>query len=187
MNRGVKKLLKMTAKGAPGNGFRVWLLRRAGYEIGDDVYIGEDLIIVDELDQAGGVAIGDRVAFAPRVTLVTCSYPNNSHHRDIVPERFGPIRIGQDAWLGTGSIVLPDVTIGEGAVVGAGAVVTRDVPAMAVVMGTPARVVRMLDQPVPAADAGSGTEAALDQRAEAGAGRGASTDTQPRGGEADVA
>ncbi len=49
--------------------------------------------------------------------------------------------IGPRAWLGAGSMVLKGVRIGENAIVGAGAVVMRRVPANAVVMGNPARVV----------------------------------------------
>lgn len=147
MNKARKKLLKMAAKSAPGNGLRVWLLRRAGYSIGSDVYVGESLIIVDELDEPGAVTIGDRVALAPRVTLVTSSYPNNSRYRGVVPESAGPIVIGDDAWVGSSSVILPNVTVGEGAVVGAGAVVTRDAPSMCIVAGSPARVLRKLDEP----------------------------------------
>ena len=50
--------------------------------------------------------------------------------------------IEDDADLGVGAIVLPGVHVGRGAVVGAGAVVTRDVPAYAVVAGSPARILR---------------------------------------------
>ena len=49
------------------------------------------------------------------------------------------IRLEEDVWIGSGAIVLPGVTFGRGAVVAAGAVVTRDVPALTVVGGTPAR------------------------------------------------
>jgi UDP-2-acetamido-3-amino-2,3-dideoxy-glucuronate N-acetyltransferase len=46
--------------------------------------------------------------------------------------------------IGSGAVILPGVTIGEGAVVGAGAVVTKDVPARTIVVGNPARVLRIL-------------------------------------------
>ncbi|EPR43829.1 phosphonate metabolim protein, transferase hexapeptide repeat family [Desulfovibrio sp. X2] len=56
--------------------------------------------------------------------------------------RSDAVTIGHDAWLGHGVIVLPGRSVGIGAVVGAGSVVTRDVPDYAVVVGSPARVVR---------------------------------------------
>lgn len=52
------------------------------------------------------------------------------------------VEIGHDVWLGHGSIVLPDVTIGNGAVVGAGAVVTDDVDPYTIVAGVPAEPIR---------------------------------------------
>ena len=50
--------------------------------------------------------------------------------------------IGHDVWIGHGAIVLPGRRIGTGAVIGAGAVVTKDIPAYAVAVGNPARVIR---------------------------------------------
>jgi hypothetical protein len=55
----------------------------------------------------------------------------------------GPVRIGNDCWVGYRAIILSGVTVGDGAIVGAGAVVSRDVPPYAVVAGNPARVVGM--------------------------------------------
>ena len=49
-----------------------------------------------------------------------------------------------DAWLGTDSIILPNVRIGTGAVVGAGAVVLKDVPDFTVVVGIPAKVIKKI-------------------------------------------
>lgn len=53
-----------------------------------------------------------------------------------------PPALGRDVWVGSSSVILQGVTIGDGAVVGAGAIVTKDIPAFAVVVGAPASVVR---------------------------------------------
>jgi maltose O-acetyltransferase len=145
LRRGYKRLLKLLAKHTPGYNVRCQLLRMAGYKIGGRVYIGEDLIIIDELDDRARVKIGDRVAIAPRVTLVISSHPNFSRVRPFVKCVHGYIEIGDDAWIGTGCIILPDVRIGKGAVVGAGSVVTKDVPDFAVVAGVPAKPIKKLD------------------------------------------
>ena len=54
----------------------------------------------------------------------------------------GDIVVGDDVWIGYGSIILSGVKIGQGAVVAAGAVVTKDVPPYAIVGGNPARIIK---------------------------------------------
>ena len=55
----------------------------------------------------------------------------------------GGITIEDDVWLGYRTIVLDGVRIGKGAVIGAGSVVTQDIPAGAIAVGVPARVIKM--------------------------------------------
>ncbi len=53
----------------------------------------------------------------------------------------GPVSIGHNVWIGDNVIILSGVTIGNGAVIGAAAVVTKNVPAYAIAVGNPARVI----------------------------------------------
>jgi phosphonate metabolism protein (transferase hexapeptide repeat family) len=53
------------------------------------------------------------------------------------------VEIGHDVWLGHGAIIMPGVKVETGAAVGSGAIVTKDVPPFAIVVGVPARVLRM--------------------------------------------
>ena len=55
-----------------------------------------------------------------------------------------PVSVGDDCWIGGGSIVLPGVRIGNGVTIGAGSVVTKDIPDNVLAYGTPCRVVREL-------------------------------------------
>lgn len=141
----LKKLFKTMARFTPGNGVRVGLLRRCGYVIGNDVYIGEGFLVSDELDVRGNLEIGDRVSISPRVTIVTSSSPNFAHLGKYSVLKRGKVTINNDSWIGAGAILLPGVTIGEHSIVAAGAVVAEDVPPRTLVGGVPAKVMKKLE------------------------------------------
>jgi len=103
---------------------------------GRNLFVNYDCVFLD----VAPIEIGDDVQIAPAVQLYTATHPLDPAVRRSGLEGGLPIRIGHNAWIGGGAIVLPGVTIGDDAVIGAGSVVTRDVPAGVVVVGNPARV-----------------------------------------------
>ncbi|MNH31436.1 dTDP-3-amino-3,6-dideoxy-alpha-D-galactopyranose 3-N-acetyltransferase [compost metagenome] len=89
-----------------------------------------------------GTRIADDVFIGPNATFTNDPLPRSKAY----PNVFQGITISKGASVGANATILPGVLIGEYAMVGAGAVVTRDVPPYAVVVGNPARVIRMIDK-----------------------------------------
>jgi len=139
--------LRYVAAWAPTNAMRASGLRAMGHRVGCDTQLGIGLLTVD--DASGEVArlvIGDRAALGPRVTVMLSSHPNQSRLRSVVGECRGTVRIGADAWIGAGAIILPGINVGDAAIVGAGAVVTSDVAPRTIVGGVPAKRIREIPE-----------------------------------------
>ncbi|PWB24611.1 hypothetical protein DCO46_11265 [Flavobacterium sp. HTF] len=64
----------------------------------------------------------------------------NGEHPDIVSK--GPIKVGNDVWIGAHSVILSGVTIGDGAIIASNSVINKDVPPYAIVGGSPARIIK---------------------------------------------
>jgi maltose O-acetyltransferase len=111
-----------------------------GYHItvGARTFINYGAVILD----GAAVGIGDDVQIGPSVKLLTPTHALDHDARRRGVENVAPVTIGDGAWLATGVIVCPGVTIGENTVVGAGSVVTKDLPAGHLCLGNPCRVIR---------------------------------------------
>jgi len=106
--------------------------KAANLEIGKGSFVGRV-----EIHLHHRVCIGRDVIINDGVLLLTGSHDVDDPDFRLVT---GPIIIKDHAWIATGAMLLPGVTIGEGAVVGARAVVTTNVPDYAIVVGNPARI-----------------------------------------------
>ncbi len=111
---------------------------------GENVYVNFNCVILD----CAEVRIGDNVMLAPNVQIYAAHHPIDAFQRIKGPELASPITIGNNVWIGGGSIILPGVTFGDNTTIGAGSVVTKDIPAGVVAAGNPARVIRKLYQEV---------------------------------------
>jgi acetyltransferase-like isoleucine patch superfamily enzyme len=96
--------------------------------IGNNVLMGSKVCITDHFH---GEITKDALAIPPPL-------------RKLVSK--GPVTIEDNAWIGEGVVILPNVRIGQNSIVGANAVVTKDVPPNCVVGGVPARVIKRLSE-----------------------------------------
>lgn len=138
---------------------RRWLLMRSGAVIDESAEIGEVTVEGNKANLIVGarsflgkaflaahapINIGERVCVNDGVRILTASH-------DVADSSWshtlGPVTIEDYAWVGMGAIILPGVHIGRGAVVGAGAVVSKSVPAGAIAVGNPARLVQKTRSP----------------------------------------
>lgn len=109
-------------------------------KIGKNCYFNHHLTIND----GASVRIGDHVIIGPNVGIYTSEHPLDSNLRKEGWQTDLPITIGNNVFIGAGSIILSGVTIHDNAVIGAGSVVTKDIPANALAYGNPARVIKIL-------------------------------------------
>lgn len=109
---------------------------------GNSVYANFNLTIVDD----GDIYVGDRVMFGPNVTIATANHPIEPTLRRTAMQYNKPVRIGENVWIGAGSVIVPGVTIGKNSVIGAGSVVVKDIPENVVAVGNPCRVLREIGE-----------------------------------------
>lgn len=86
----------------------------------------------------GTIIVEDGVMFGPEVGLFTVNH--EPHNIRVIMTK--EIRIKRNAWIGARVNILPGVTIGENAIIGTGSVVTHDVPDNCVAVGVPAKIVK---------------------------------------------
>jgi acetyltransferase-like isoleucine patch superfamily enzyme len=143
-----QKVLNMIARITLHRGLRIWLYRQMGVNIGKDCVV-EMFCYLD--DQFPELIFFEDHSGPSRHVIIIC-------HDDVAAKagqngageidfdtRHGfvnPVRLKRNSGIGTGSILLPGVTVHEGAMIGAGAVVTKDVPPNSLAVGVPAKVVK---------------------------------------------
>lgn len=125
-----------------------------GAIIRDQVEIGKNAVIMMGASINIGAVIGDgtmidmNVVLGGRATVgKNCHIGAGSVLAGVIePPSAKPVIVEDDVVVGANAVILEGVTVGKGAVVAAGAIVTEDVPPNTVVAGTPARVIKEIDE-----------------------------------------
>lgn len=143
-----QKVLNMIARITLHRGLRIWLYRQMGVNIGKDCVV-EMYCYLD--DQFPELIFFEDHSGPSRHVIIIChddvaakAGQNGAGEMDFNARHgfVNPVRLKRSSGIGTGSILLPGVTVHEGAMIGAGAVVTRDVPPHSLAVGVPAKVVK---------------------------------------------
>ena len=109
-------------------------------ELGDKAYFNFNCVILD----VAPVLIGSNTLFGPGVHIYTATHPLAAAERRSGLEMAKPVAVGDDVWVGGGTIICPGVTVGDRSVIGAGSVITKCVPPGVLAAGNPCRVIRAL-------------------------------------------
>ncbi|MGS0742072.1 acyltransferase [Glaciimonas sp. GG7] len=138
-----------------GESTKIWAFTHilGGAKIGNDcnicdhVFIENDVVIGDRVTIKCGVQIWDGIELesdvfiGPNATFCNDKFPRSK----VYPESFLKIIVKTGASIGANATILGGVTIGHGAMIAAGAVVTKDVPSNALMVGNPAKLIKMMD------------------------------------------
>jgi maltose O-acetyltransferase len=125
----------------------LWIAAPFFVDYGENIHLGSNCVFLD----CNSITIGNNALIAPAVQIYTVFHPVKAADRfpDLQSDDFSfcktqaaPVIIGDNVWVGGGSIILPGVSIGDNVTIGAGSVVTKDIPGDWLAFGNPCRVVR---------------------------------------------
>lgn len=141
-------------------GLNVSVMHPETFEIGDGVFIGDQVVLQGRFDgickigagtwigpqsyfDARDLVIGENVGWGPGAKILGSTHTADSPDVPVIATdlEIRPVRIEAGADVGVNAVLLPGVRIGAGSLVGAGAVVIDDVPSGVTVAGVPARIV----------------------------------------------
>lgn len=110
-------------------------------EFGDGTGIGPNCMI------GPGCVFKGHNMMGPNVHIYTRNhFYDSNEHRFHGHSEVEPVVIGEQVWIGYGTVILPGVTVGSHTIIGAGSVVTKDIPSGVLAAGNPCVVKRIIDQ-----------------------------------------
>jgi len=119
---------------------KIFILKKYGLKIGSSCFISNDTFFDPSFLHL--IEIGNNVTITANVKILAHDSSTKMH---MGLTRIGRVKIENNVFIGMGSIILPNITIGPNSIIGAGSVVTNDVPCGVVVGGNPARVICSLE------------------------------------------
>lgn len=86
-----------------------------------------------------GINFGSNIEIGAGVKIISSNHEEYDYSKS---KKSDPINIGDNVWIGSNAIILPEVTIGNNVIIGAGSVVTKNIPDNTIAAGNPCRIIR---------------------------------------------
>ena len=134
--------------GSIGKG--TWVASTFNCDYGKNIFLGKNITMnynVTILD-IRKVTIGDYTMIGPGTLITSVGHTLSPKGRRSHLSFAKPVTIENDVWIGGNVVILPGITIGRGSVIGAGSVVTKDIPPFSVAVGSPARVIKTIENDI---------------------------------------
>lgn len=123
-----------------------------GVKYSPHISIGDDVLFTNFVQ----ISCVDKIIIGNNVLLGNAVYISDNNHGEFNKENLdvppakrelyskGPVKIGNNVWIGRHVSVLSGVTIGDNCVIGANSVVTKDIPPNSIAVGSPAKVIKSI-------------------------------------------
>lgn len=125
-------------------GVSPWIQPNFRCDFGYNIHVGDyfmcnyDNVILD----TAPVTIGDHCMLAPHVQTYSAFHPKDPKERAKFIGNGLPVTLGNNVWVGGGSVILPGVTLGDNVIVGANSTVTKSFGDNVIIAGNPARIIK---------------------------------------------
>lgn len=137
----MSKLIRKILEYLRGEPQHIEKLYKRGLKVGKNLHRMGGVII--DPSHCYHITIGDNVTLAPRVHILA---HDSSTTMFLGKTRAANVTIGNNVFVGAGSIILPGVHVGNRVIIGAGSIVSKDIPDNSVAVGNPAKVVCGIDE-----------------------------------------
>lgn len=133
-------------------GENVWISAPFFVDYGENIHIGNNCEINMDCTflDCNKIIIGNNCGIGPNVQIYAVTHPVHPEERlssdnglfSFWNSYTAPVTIGNNVWIGGGSIILPGITIGDNTTIGAGSVVSKSIPSNCLAVGNPCKVIK---------------------------------------------
>ena len=135
-----KYFIRKLAYNIPPSTIKNFFLRLSGIEIEKDVFVGDRVLFIDGYMKKKTITLKKKSVVSPGCILISVSWPYKSdivlYNKEVTKE--GIVIIEENAWVGAGSVILPNASLGKRSILGAGSTLTKKTNENEIWSGSPA-------------------------------------------------